>query len=124
MFLSLHWSGRNDEHEYDTFDIVGTCLDSFTATTPFSSPSLKYDKHRVSNSLTVYSLFKLYETHNLNVALNLAAYYNWLVTNMYYQADVQFIAKQIKLIDNALLTKLHARYYHNICFYLNKKFGW
>lgn len=118
MFQEIVYLGYDSINEYNSYQLYDSCF-AAEIISPYKSPTLKYVKNRLGNTLTMLSIIKCYETRDLNVARNLAYYYLWMRDHKGYIINNAFIRDQLSLIDASFKnTKYMAKYHNGICQYL------
>lgn len=119
MFREISYITYEPDKKANMYLLRDTCFTT-TITSPFNSPSIREQNHRLTNALTVLSLIRHYESINRNVARNLGLYFYWLYSQG-YSINGKFIKTIFSGLDLMPGTNTMTKYYHNVVHYFDQQ---
>jgi hypothetical protein len=117
MFKEISYITYEPDKKANMYLLHDTCF-SASITSPFNSPSIRDQNHRLTNALTVLSLIRHYESINRNVGRNLRLYFYWLYCQG-YSINANFIKTMLNGLDLMPGTNTMVKYYRNIVYYFD-----
>jgi hypothetical protein len=119
MFREISYLTYEADKKANVYLLRDSCFIA-NITSPFNSPSIKDQTHRLTNAITVLSLIRHYESINRNVARNLGLYFYWLYSQG-YTINGRFIKTIFNGLDLMPGNNTTGKYFHGVVYYFDQQ---